>query len=180
MGTLTLVLGGVRSGKSRFAERLAQQAPPVIYLATALPGDAEMRDRIADHQRRRETFSPPWTTVEEAWDLPGAVRQHGSAAGCLVLECVTLWLTNLLVGVPPRSEMDDEAILNRVDALIEAGKQGKSRLIVVSNETGCGITPLTALARRFSDILGETNQRLAHASEEVYFCVAGIPWKIKG
>ena len=95
MEQLTLVLGGVRCGKSRFAEQLAAACPPVTYLATALAGDAEMADRIARHRQRR---SPHWRTVEESWDVVAAVGQHLSR-GCVVLECLTLWVTNLMAWV---------------------------------------------------------------------------------
>ena len=175
MARLTLMVGGVRSGKSRLAEEQAANNPPVIYLATALAGDAEMVERIARHRRRR---SPDWQTVEEPWDVVAAVTQHLNG-GCLVLECLTLWLTNLMVGLPQHPGLDDTDILMEVDALIGAAQAGAGRLIVISNEVGCGIMPANDLGRRFADVLGEANQRLASAADEVFACWAGIAHKLK-
>lgn len=178
MGQITLVLGGVRSGKSRVAERLAAAHPPVVYLATAQPQDDEMARRIAQHQQRRGQYAPPWQTVEEPWDVPRAVAEHG-AAGAILLECATLWLTNLLLGLPDRPALTDAAVLAEVSALVERARQVRARLIVVSNEVGLGIVHANELARRFGDLLGEANQQLAAAAAEVCFCTAGIPLQIK-
>lgn len=171
---LVLVTGGVRSGKSRWAEELAGRQPPVTYVATATAGDAEMARRIAEHQRRRPR---DWRTIEEPWDLPAVLVQHGQ--GTLLLECLSLWLTNMLVGMPGRPERDDAGIRQQVTELIQAIGQAPGRLIVVTNEVGAGIMPVNPLARRFGDLLGEANQRLAAAATEVYWCVAGIPVRIK-
>jgi adenosylcobinamide kinase / adenosylcobinamide-phosphate guanylyltransferase len=184
MAPLTLVVGGVRSGKSRFAEQLAAAYPPVTYLATArafLEGtdaDAEMAERIARHQQRRAAFAPPWQTIEEPWDVAGAVTAHG-AAGSVLVECLTLWLTNLLVGGPGQLERANADVLAQMDALVLAARRTPARVVVVSNEVGCGIMPANALARRFGDLLGEANQRLAAAAAEVYGCMAGIPLRLK-
>ncbi len=175
----TLVLGGVRSGKSRFAEALATANPPVIYLATAQPGDAEMAERIARHRRQRAEYQPPWRTVEEPWD-PAAVIRSQSAESTIVLECVSLWLTNRLVGLPVHPAQEDDLIRADTATLVRAIQESPSRVVVVSNETGCGIMPANALARRFGDLLGEANQRLAAVVDEVYWCAAGIPVRIKG
>ncbi len=174
MAELVLVLGGVRSGKSRLAESLAAAQPPVTYLATATPGDAEMTERIVRHRQRRPAN---WQTVEEPWDPAPIIAQHGS--GSLLVECLSLWLTNLLVGMAGRPELDDPAIRQMVAALGQAARSAAGRVIVVSNETGCGIMPVNALARRFGDLLGETNQQIAALADEVYWCVAGIPLRIK-
>jgi adenosylcobinamide kinase/adenosylcobinamide-phosphate guanylyltransferase len=174
----------VRSGKSRFAEQLAAAHPPVTYLATArtaLEGkeaDAEMAERIARHQERRAAFAIPWRTVEEPWDIPGVLAAQGEA-GCVLVECLTLWLTNLLLGGPGQAALDDAGLRARVDALVTAAERTPARVLVVSNEVGCGIMPVSALARRFGDVLGEANQRLAAASTEVYGCMAGIPLRLK-
>jgi adenosylcobinamide kinase/adenosylcobinamide-phosphate guanylyltransferase len=175
MALLALVLGGVRSGKSRHAERLAAAWPPVTYLATGQPGDDEMRQRIAQHRQRRP---PDWTTIEEPWDLAGVIARHGE--GCLLLECLTLWLTNLLVGLPGRPALSEPAIRREVKKLIEALASAGGRVVIVSNEVGSGIVPVSELARRFGDLLGEANQQLALAAQEVYWCVAGIAVRIKG
>ncbi len=178
MAQLTLVTGGVRSGKSRIAEQLAVAQAPVTYLATAQAGDAEMAQRIARHQERRAAQTTNWQTVEEPWDVVPEILAHGTA-GCVLVECLTLWLTNLLVGLPGRPALDDDAIRSRVTALGKAAQEVSGRVIVVSNETGCGIMPPNALARRFGDLLGEANQCLAADAAEVYWCVAGIPLRIK-
>ena len=167
MGQLTLVLGGVRSGKSRFAEQKARAYPCVTYLATAQAGDAEMEHRIALHRQRREGYVPPWLTIEEPWQVVRAVRdwqevcKTHSSESCLILECVTLWLTNLLVGLPGKPPLTDDRILAEVNELTGSCVAGSGSMIVVSNETGLGIMPANKLSRRFGDLLGEANQRLA-------------------
>lgn len=178
MAQLTLVVGGVRSGKSRLAEALASASAPVAYLATALPGDEEMVRRIARHRQRRAILAQEWRTVEEPWDVVEAVVREGRA-GCVLVECLTLWLTNLMLGLPGRPAWDDAPILEAVGRLTEVGRDAGARVIVVSNETSMGILPANALARRFGDLLGEANQRLAAAAAEVHLCVAGIPLRIK-
>jgi adenosylcobinamide kinase / adenosylcobinamide-phosphate guanylyltransferase len=178
VAALSLVLGGTRSGKSRFAEQRAAAYPPVVYLATGFAGDAEMASRIALHRERRSSFDPPWETNEEPWDIAAAVADQ-SAAGCVLIEDLGLWLTNLLVGLPGRPACDDGAMRAACTCLVEAIKAAKGRVIVVSLEVGCGIVPVNALARRFADLLGEANQRLAEAADEVYWCVAGIPVALK-
>jgi len=175
MGRLTLIVGGVRSGKSRLAEELAAASPPVTYLATALAGDAEMAERIARHRQRRP---PDWQTVEEPWDVAAAVAKH-LRDGCVLLECLTLWLTNLMVGLPQHPARGHADILTEVDALFETAHAGAGRLIVVSTEVGCGIMPANELGRRFADLLGEANQRLASAADEVFACWAGLAHKLK-
>jgi adenosylcobinamide kinase / adenosylcobinamide-phosphate guanylyltransferase len=177
MGLLTLVLGGARSGKSRFAEERAAAHTPVIYLATAQPGDAALAERIARHRQRRTPLA--WRTVEEPWDVVEVLRGCTPPEACVLLECVTLWVTNLLLGLPGRDALDDDAIGAQVNALVEAAAGREGPLIVVSSEVGCGIIPANALARRFGDVLGDANQRLAAAAAEVYVCWAGIPVRIK-
>jgi adenosylcobinamide kinase/adenosylcobinamide-phosphate guanylyltransferase len=182
MGYLTLVVCGARSGKSRFAEQLAGASPPVTYLATAVAADAqadpEMAERIERHRQRRAERVPSWQTVEEGHAVAAAVRAHGSV-GCVLVECLTLWLTNLILGSPDRPAETDTEVLRAVGELARAGREVPARVIVVSNEVGCGIIPLNALARRFADLLGEANQILAAEAEEVHTCVAGIPLRLK-
>jgi adenosylcobinamide kinase/adenosylcobinamide-phosphate guanylyltransferase len=168
---LVLVLGGVRSGKSRLAESLAAVCPPVTYLATATAGDEEMARRIAAHRQRRPV---DWQTIEEPWNVPEVVARH--QGGGLLLECLTLWLTNLLVGQPPR---DDASIRAAFGELSDAVRRAAGRVVIVSNEVGCGIIPANELARRFGDLLGEANQQLAGMANAVYWCVAGIAVRIK-
>ncbi|MBL8795725.1 MAG: bifunctional adenosylcobinamide kinase/adenosylcobinamide-phosphate guanylyltransferase [Planctomycetia bacterium] len=172
---MLLILGGVRSGKSRLAERLATARPPVTYLATAQAGDEEMSRRIAVHRGRRPL---DWTTREEPWDIAGAVGGC-QRQGTLLLECLSLWLTNRLVGLSGRTGESDEAIRAAVGELLTAVHGAAGRIVVVSSEVGCGIVPMNALSRRFADLIGEANQRLAEAAAEVYWCLAGIPVRIK-
>jgi adenosylcobinamide kinase/adenosylcobinamide-phosphate guanylyltransferase len=186
MGALTLVVGGVRSGKSRFAEQLAAAYPAVVYLATAdvraSAADAEMTERIERHQQRRAALGPGWRTVEEPWEVAAALTAADQASGagaCILVECVPLWVTNLLLGLPGRPALDPAQIWVRVEGVVEAATAAGGRVIVVSNEVGWGILPDNALARRFGDVLGEANQRLAQAAAEVHACLAGIPVRIK-
>src|SRR5262249_45327497 len=150
--------------------------PPVTYLAAAATpdGDVEMLRRIEAHRQRRARHEPAWQAVEEPWDVPRVVRAHGSA-GTVLVECVNLWVTNLLLGLPGREALADEEILVEVTSLAGAAQEVHGRVIVVSSEVGCGLMPANALARRFGDVLGEANQRLAAAAAEVYGCLAGIP-----
>ncbi|MCS6853022.1 MAG: bifunctional adenosylcobinamide kinase/adenosylcobinamide-phosphate guanylyltransferase [Gemmataceae bacterium] len=177
MAAVTLVVGGVRSGKSRWAEELAARQPPVTYVATAQAGDAEMARRIADHQARRASRQPPWQTVEEPWNL--LLPLQAAAAGTVLVECLPLWLTNRLLGLPGRAAQEDAEILADLARFINAAGAAAARVIVVSSETGLGLMPPDPLARRFGDLLGICNQRLAAAAAEVYGCVVGIPMRLK-
>jgi adenosylcobinamide kinase/adenosylcobinamide-phosphate guanylyltransferase len=179
MAVFTLVVGGARSGKSRLAEQMAAAQAAVTYLATAHAGDGEMARRIALHRQRRAAHHPAWRTVEEPWDVVAVVPAYAGPGCCILLECLTLWLTNLMLGLPGKPALGDEEILRQVEQLLEAAPSGTARVIVVSSEVGCGIMPDNPLARRFGDVLGEANQRVAAAAAEVYGCVAGIPVKIK-
>jgi len=166
--SLTLVLGGARSGKSRHAEeRIERLAPPWSYIATGAAYDGEMAARIALHRARRGTG---WDTVDAPHELAGAVRALSAGRPALV-DCLTLWLTNRML-----AEADIEA---ESAALVEAlaGRDGPT--FVVSNETGLGIVPDNALARRFRDAQGRLNQTVAARADEVIFMVAGLPMKVK-
>jgi adenosylcobinamide kinase/adenosylcobinamide-phosphate guanylyltransferase len=167
----TLILGGVRSGKSRLAERLALQSGlPVTYVATALPGDDEMRRRIELHRKRRPEA---WTVVEEPYALAGALRTHAAAGHCVIVDCLTLWLTQLLCAA-------EEGLERERDALIEVLPTLGAEIILVSNETGLGIVPPDALSRRFNDEAGQLHQALARHCERIVFTVAGLPMVLKG
>lgn len=166
----TFVLGGARSGKSGFAQRLAQQLPtPRVYLATAEPLDTEMKDRIATHRQAR---GDGWTTVEETLDLAGLVLK--ATGGVILIDCITLWITNLM-----GAGRSDAEILTAVDGLAKACNGSQASVIMVSNEVGHGIVPENSLGRRFRDAAGAANQRLARMAVEVYLMAAGIPMKIK-
>jgi adenosyl cobinamide kinase/adenosyl cobinamide phosphate guanylyltransferase len=165
---ITLVLGGARSGKSRFAEGLiAALPPPWIYVATAQAGDAEMEERIAGHRARR---GPQWLTVEAPRVLDKALLEH--AAAPVLVDCLTLWLSNLML-----AEGDVEQEMGNVE---KALSQAAAPKVLVSNEVGLGIVPDNPLGRRFRDAQGILNQRMAALADRVVLMVAGLPLAIKG
>ena len=188
---LVLILGGARSGKSTFAERLASKSGrSVAFIATATGGDEEMRERIARHRAARPAA---WYTIEEPLDLAGAVLQASEIADVLLLDCMTLWLNNLFAqasgdakhGSEERSlttsKLFDEAALQEVEKLLAVARSletGKT-LLIVSNEVGLGIVPAYPLGRLYRDTLGYVNQRLAQAADRAYLMVAGMGVDLK-
>jgi adenosyl cobinamide kinase/adenosyl cobinamide phosphate guanylyltransferase len=169
---LTLVLGGARSGKSRYAESLiaalpAPYRPPWAYVATAEALDTEMAERIAAHRARR---GPQWHTIEAPRDLPAAL------ASCqrmpILVDCLTLWLTNLMLG--------DADIDSETARLEEALAAAEAPVVLVANEVGYGIVPDQPLGRRFRDLQGTLNQRMAAQADRVVLMVAGLPLALKG
>lgn len=169
----TLILGGVRSGKSRLAEQLARDSGlDVRYLATAQPrDDAEMHARIKAHRLRRPAH---WATLETPLHLAQALLAQDALERCLLVDCLTLWITNLLC-------LDDASVLERErEELIAALPQLRGRVILVSSETGLGVVPLGELTRRFVDEAGLLHQRLAQACDGVLLTVAGLPLALKG
>ena len=165
---LTLVVGGARSGKSRHAEDLiAAVPPPWVYVATAEARDAEMAERIARHRDRR---GKDWHTVEARHDLPGALTSVAGARPVLV-DCLTLWLSNRML-----ADADVEAETTRLEAALA---ERDAPVIVVSNEVGQGIVPDNPLARRFRDLQGRLNQRMAARADRVVLMVAGLPLVVK-
>lgn len=166
-----LILGGMRSGKSRLAEQHAQESGlPVTYLATATAQDDEMRQRIAHHQAQRPDH---WRLVEEPIALAVALQRHAAADRCLLVDCLTLWLTNLLC-------LDEEARLRQeIDALLGALPRLPGTIILVSNETGMGVVPLGELTRRYCDEAGRLHQALAQKCDKVILTVAGLPLVLK-
>jgi adenosylcobinamide kinase/adenosylcobinamide-phosphate guanylyltransferase len=190
---LILILGGARSGKSAFADRLAASSRrSVAFIATATAGDDEMRERIARHRASRPKG---WYTLEEPLDLARAVRQASELADVLLLDCVTLWLGNMLLQEPGQHDKDgegedefnttgrffDERAVKESAALLAVVKSlGPNKtLIVVTNEVGLGIVPANPLGRLYRDTLGYVNQRLAQAADRVYLMVAGMAVDIK-
>lgn len=167
-----LILGGMRSGKSRLAERLAMASGlPVTYIATATAGDEEMRTRIDHHRAQRPEA---WQVVEEPLALAAALRAHAATGHCLLVDCLTLWLTNLLCS-------DDAGALARErEALLATLPSLPGDIILVSNETGLGIVPADPLSRRFCDEAGRLHQVLAALCDRVIFTVAGLPQVLKG
>ena len=166
----TLVLGGARSGKSRYAEQLvAASGLDRIYVATAQASDEEMAARIAEHRRRRANHG--WRTVEEPFDLPGALVREAAPGRAVLVECLTLWLNNVLL-----RDQDMDAL---VDRLVGGLPHLSGPVVFVSNEVGLGIVPETALGRRFRDAQGRMNQSLAAVVPRVVFVAAGLPIALK-
>ncbi|MCR9219395.1 MAG: bifunctional adenosylcobinamide kinase/adenosylcobinamide-phosphate guanylyltransferase [Alphaproteobacteria bacterium] len=175
---LHLLLGGARSGKSSRALALAEAAHRArgldpVYLATAEAHDDEMRERIARHRAERVGA---WRTVEAPLDLPEAVARAAGADTVLLVDCLTLWATNLMLA-DRDAEAATEALIAACDA---ARRDAAGPVLVVSNEVGLGIVPDNALARRFRDVAGRMNQRLAAAADRVEFVAAGLPLRLKG
>ncbi|MGX4644424.1 bifunctional adenosylcobinamide kinase/adenosylcobinamide-phosphate guanylyltransferase [Massilia sp. SYSU DXS3249] len=180
----TLVIGGARSGKSAFAERLAQvSGKQVVYVATAQAGDGEMGARILHHRARRPGH---WQTVEEPLLLADALRRACTSEAIVLVDCLTLWLTNLMLcgdtPLPDSGELVLPAAFERERTafldVLEAGLPGE--LVLVSNEVGMGIVPLGALSRRFADEAGRLNQAVAARAERVVLVAAGLPLVLKG
>jgi adenosylcobinamide kinase/adenosylcobinamide-phosphate guanylyltransferase len=168
----TLILGGARSGKSALAERLAgDSGREVVYVATAQAHDDEMYDRIAHHRARRPAH---WRSVEEPLALAEVLRLHAREDRCLLVDCLTLWLSNLLIDPEPaRFERERDAVLELLPGL-------PGDVLLVSNEVGLGIVPMGALSRRFVDEAGRLHQATATQCERVLFVTAGLPIALKG
>lgn len=167
-----LVLGGARSGKSRYALDQARQFHgSVAFLATAHALDGDMAARIAGHRSERP---PTWTTIEEAHDLTAACRRAARAHDLVVVDCATVWVANLM-----ERGGDDLGVLAATDDLAKLLRERLVSVIVVSNEVGQGVHPPTELGRRFRDLLGLVNQRLAAAADRVTLMVAGLPVTLK-
>jgi adenosylcobinamide kinase / adenosylcobinamide-phosphate guanylyltransferase len=176
---LTLVLGGARSGKSRFAQSLCESAGRVVFVATARVDDDvdddEMRERIAHHQQARPTH---WHTIEEPLEIARVVETCRADFDLILIDCLTLWLSNLCWEHRDHSqEVLRTAISEEVERLIAAASD--SNVIIVSNEVGYGLVPESPVARLFRDLQGWLNQDLARAANSVYQVVAGIPIPIK-
>jgi adenosylcobinamide kinase / adenosylcobinamide-phosphate guanylyltransferase len=171
--SVTLVLGGVRSGKSRYAQQLAERESRVIFVATAKPSDEEMQRKI---DRHREERPAEWTTVEEPLELVQVLKQRGQSCDVMVVDCLTIFAANLL-----EAEGDDrDAVDRRVKALCEALQSASCSVVVVSNEVGSGVVPAYPLGRRYRDLLGEINQSVARVADDVVLMVAGLPLALKG
>ena len=173
MANTIFITGGARSGKSRMAEELAlRHGAPLGYIATGVAGDSEMAARIDRHRARR---GPGWRTIEEPLDLTGVISANQESCKALLVDCVTLWLTNLLLKYG-----DATRALQEVQAFVPVLASLTTPLILVSNEVGMGIVPDNALARSFRDLAGEANELLAAAADEVYVMFSGLPLKLKG
>lgn len=172
MGKVVFITGGARSGKSRLAESLAEGfGTPLCYIATGEARDEEMAVRIAAHRARRGNG---WQTIEEPIRLMEALKAAEGRFQAVLVDCVTLWLTNLLL-----SHEDADRALAEVRALAALLPELTIPIVLVSNEVGMGIVPENALARSFRDLAGKANQTLAAAADEVYVTISGIPLKLK-
>ncbi|PWH15487.1 MAG: bifunctional adenosylcobinamide kinase/adenosylcobinamide-phosphate guanylyltransferase [Anaerolineae bacterium] len=176
---LTLILGGARSGKSAFAERMARETGrPVLFIATATALDEEMRERIEKHRAARPA---EWQTLEAALQVGASVRRYAPSHEVFLLDCITLLVSNVLLSLP--EETPFEVVLQHVQAEIEAllqvQKERGGLWLVVSNEVGLGVVPPYPLGRIYRDALGWANQRLAQEAARVLFMVAGIPLVVK-
>ncbi|NWC90746.1 MULTISPECIES: bifunctional adenosylcobinamide kinase/adenosylcobinamide-phosphate guanylyltransferase [unclassified Pseudomonas] len=169
---LQMILGGARSGKSRLAEKLATDSGlTVTYIATSQPLDGEMSARVAHHRERRPV---EWGLIEEPIELARVLKENASPNHCLLVDCLTLWLTNLLMLEDPnRLKEEREALLQTLASL-------PGEIIFVSNETGLGVVPLGELTRRYVDEAGWLHQALAERCQRVVLTVAGLPLTLKG
>ncbi|TCD15023.1 bifunctional adenosylcobinamide kinase/adenosylcobinamide-phosphate guanylyltransferase [Oricola cellulosilytica] len=167
---ITLVLGGARSGKSAFAERLVADLDGTpVYIATGRVRDDEMRLRIEHHRDRR---GAEWRTVEEPENLERALTREARPGNAVLVDCLTLWITNLMLS---------QADINvRASALCQVLSEAKGHVVLVSNEVGLGIVPDNAMAREFRDHAGRLHQDIAALADEVFFVAAGLPLKMKG
>jgi adenosylcobinamide kinase / adenosylcobinamide-phosphate guanylyltransferase len=176
---VTLILGGARSGKSRFALRLNPPSPSSgksYFIATALAQDEEMKVRIHKHRQSR---SLDWDTREEPYDLLGVLRKTAREdASLVVVDCLTLWLSNLLCGMGGPA-LSTDSIEAKIDELQKEIPQLTGRILLVSNEVGLGLVPETSMGREFRDLQGRLNQSIAEVSNDIFFLVAGIAQKIK-
>ncbi|WP_156678199.1 bifunctional adenosylcobinamide kinase/adenosylcobinamide-phosphate guanylyltransferase [Sphingomonas profundi] len=167
--TSLLVLGGARSGKSRYAQMRAESfGSPRIYIATAEPFDAEMAERI---RRHRDDRGPAWRTIETPLDLADAVIARRGERAVLLIDCLTLWASNLI-----HADRDAEQATHHLCAALS---DHDGSVVLVANEVGLGIVPDNALARRFRDVAGRMNQTVAASVDEVVFVAAGLPLRLK-
>ncbi|RDZ29567.1 bifunctional adenosylcobinamide kinase/adenosylcobinamide-phosphate guanylyltransferase [Lysobacter silvisoli] len=167
----TLILGGARSGKSALAEALAARSLEVVYIATAQARDGEMDERIVHHRQRRPS---QWLTVEEPLALADALHAQARDGRCVLVDCLTLWLSNLL------GDTDEARYAHEREALLDLLPQLPGDIVLVSNEVGLGVVPLGELTRRYVDEAGRLHQSLATRCERVLFVAAGLPLALKG
>ena len=171
--TVTLVLGGVRSGKSRWAQELAAEAARVAYVATAQPRDAEMTEKIRRHRAERPIY---WCTFEEPLELGRVIAEHAPAFDVMLIDCLTVFVANL----QEAGEADPVRMARRIEDLLQALRALPTSVVLVSNEVGSGVVPPYPAGRRFRDALGELNQRVAGIADNVVLLVAGLPLALKG
>jgi len=172
MSKKAFILGGCRSGKSRFALEYGRKlGKKRLFIATAEAKDEEMLERINTHKRLR---GDDWATIEEPIEIAYLIKKHQQTFDVILIDCLTLWLTNIL-----DKEEDINQINQSIENLIATIEGTKTNIILVSNEVGLGIIPINPLARKFRDLMGFINQKIAAVADEVFFMVAGIPTQIK-
>lgn len=172
MGKIIFITGGARSGKSTYATELAKNvASQVIFLATGIAKDEEMKKRIDRHKKSRPSC---WRTIEETKDISSILLDIQPPCELVIMDCLTFFVSNLLL-----EGVDEETILQEIKKIVDIMRQVNYTTIVVSNEVGGGIVPDSELGRRFRDIIGLANQIMAKSAREVYLIVSGIPVKLK-
>lgn len=172
MGKITFVIGGARSGKSAYALKIASGfSGKIAFVATCRPQDEEMRKKIALHKKVRPGH---WKTFEEPLDPSLLLKKIGSKFDCVIIDCLTLLVSNLML-----ENFKESVIQNKIKKMLDALNGIKAQAIIVSNEVGFGIVPENKLARHFRDVAGRANQLVAKESEEVFFLVSGLPWRMK-
>lgn len=177
---VTLVIGGARSGKSAYAQRLAEESGrPVLYVATATAGDEEMAERIARHRAARPTH---WRTLEIPMNIGPALEATIAGGEVVLLDCLTMLVSNLMMdeGEGATADRLEARVVEELEALLKVCRTREAQLIVVSNEVGMGLVPPYPMGRVYRDVLGRANQWLAARSDRVVLMVAGIPLEVKG
>lgn len=172
---LIFILGGARSGKSAFAERLARRGKRVLFVATAEALDEDMQQRIVTHRSRRPKN---WNTLEEPVDLAEALQPVLNGYDVILLDCLTLWVSNLLLRYEGQPDAEKQ-ILAKVQGLLDLYEKGSATWIVVSNEVGLGVVPPSSLGRAYRDALGRANQIVASRADRVYLMSAGLALELK-
>ena len=172
---LIMILGGARSGKSNFAERLASQYEKVLFVATAEALDEDMERRITQHRLRRP---PSWSTLEEPIDLASVLQATDDRHEICLVDCLTVWVSNMLLKMEDCADVED-AILDALECFLDVYERSPASWIVVSNEVGLGVVPPTSLGRIYRDALGRVNQAVAAKADKVYLMVAGLALELK-
>ena len=174
MNKIIFIIGGCRSGKSTYALQTAEKIPGgrKIFIATCVPQDDEMKQRVARHQKER---SQNWVTVEEPLHLPEAILENSPSTDVMLVDCLTLWVSNLLMDTN-----DEQKLKDTISQLIDVFEKVLCPLVIVSNEVGTGIVPENKLARQYRDLIGLVNQAVAQTASKVIWMVAGIPVIVKG
>jgi len=176
---ITLITGGARSGKSRLAQEMAEKAGgPVLFVATAEAGDAEMKRRIEAHRKNRPAG---WTTLEVTTDIGRAISVNTGITKTIIIDCITLLINNVFQkhqGITDASALE-KAVEAEINGLIRCMERSNARFIIVTNEVGLGIVPADEISRLYRDLLGKANQMLAEPADEVILMVAGLPVTLK-